>query len=94
MEIRACYDCSWDRCYFNFTGVCGMNKYYFTFGQSHRHPKTNQRMKDYWIEVIADTLDIAIEKMSEVYGSTWCMHYTGLVFTHEYYPNGCYEVIQ
>lgn len=66
--------------------------FYFTFGQTHRHPGRGIPMKDYWIEIKADTREIAIAIMNQHY-ENWGDVYTKNTFAIEHYPKGCFEKI-
>jgi hypothetical protein len=69
-------------------------KFYFTFGQNHVHPITQEPMKDYWIEIECDDMDLARQLMFDYYGKKWGMMYTDATFNPEYYPKGCFEQIR
>lgn len=64
--------------------------FYFTFGQVHTHPITDEPMKDYWVEVHCDEMTTARRKMIEIFGLRWGLMYDEETFTPEYYPKGCY----
>ena len=68
-------------------------KFYFTFGQVHRHPKTEELMCDYWIEVNAVNWDYARDIMVSHYGITWGFQYTEKNFNPIWFPAGCYEIL-
>jgi len=69
-----------------------MITYFFTFGQTHRHPDTQIIMKDYWIEIITDSSDSARKKMFEIFGNKWGFQYTESKFMEIYhmFSGGCY----
>ena len=64
-----------------------MKKFYATFGQNHTTPE-GLRLKDYWVEILADSEDSAHNKMYDEYGSNWSMLYSEDDFDPEWYPNG------
>lgn len=66
-------------------------KHYFTFGQNHVHPLTGVAMRDYWVE-FEGTFEDARNKMFELFGNKWSMHYEGSI-DESYFPNGRYETI-
>lgn len=74
-------------------------KYYGTFGQSHLHPVTGERMKDYWVEIYVDHVDErwerhrAISLMASEFGSRWSMVYNREYFDKSMFPKGCYTVL-
>ena len=67
--------------------------FYFTFGQIHTHPVSGERMRDYWVEVVAASYDKAEAKMREVFGEYWSNAYYEKNFSMHWshYPKGCYE---
>lgn len=60
-----------------------MNKYYFTFMQSQ------YALKDYWIEIEAETSEIAREIMVAHWKDRWGFQYDEKNHKPEYYPKGC-----
>jgi hypothetical protein len=66
---------------------------YFTFGQTHLHPYTDEPMKDYWVEIDCKDIDEAREKMVSKYGRKWGLMYTEETMEKHWYPKGCYERI-
>jgi len=73
-----------------------MDTHYFTFGYGHTHPETHEDMRDYWIEIIADSPEKARAKMFELFGNKWGFHYTERKFMKLYtsFPKGCYQRIE
>lgn len=73
-----------------------METHYFTFGQSHVHPETKESMKDYWIEIVADSVEKARRKMFEMFGNKWGFQYHESQFMRYYsqFPKGCYSRIE
>jgi hypothetical protein len=45
--------------------------YYFVFGDNHKHPKTGELMREYWIEVLAPSITSAKTKFNDEYGGPW-----------------------
>lgn len=73
-----------------------MNKYYTTFGQTHKHPKTGVLLKDYWVTIEATSEEIANRIVRQEFGDKYFAVYTEseLKFTgKEYFPLGEYGVI-
>lgn len=70
------------------------NKYYCTFGQGHINTLTGEIMKDYWIEVWAETKTIAMRIMIEKYRYKWAEVYTIHQFNKSYYSKGKYEELR
>jgi hypothetical protein len=68
-----------------------MTIYYFTFGQDHKHPKTGEPMKDYWIEIDAKNAYDAQIEMRKRFGQIWANQYDARNFNLEYFPKGCYK---
>jgi len=70
-------------------------KYYVTFGYSHVHPITGERMRDYWIEF--DEIEgisgrkRVYEKMNERFGGQWGLIYEEKDFHKEYFPKRNYD---
>lgn len=52
-----------------------MKTYYFTFGQSHVHPDTGTRLKDYYIKITAPDGNLARDAMFSRFGPKWSMMY-------------------
>lgn len=67
-----------------------LNQYFFTFGQVHRHPDTDEPMKDYFIEIHAPHSDAAIDWMANRYGYKWSGMYSPKSFDKSFYPAGRY----
>ena len=77
-----------------------MEKYFFTFGQSHIQ-KDGTVMKDYWIEVEAESFvkgrQIFIEKFSSVFmegPDKWAFQYGENGIDKSYFQKGCYTLIK
>jgi len=73
-------------------------KSYCTFGQSHVHPITKEKMKDYWVEVYTpyDSFPLTYSVyvlMTGKYSNKWGDIYTRDNFNKEQFPKGCYEVL-
>lgn len=68
-------------------------KFYVTFGQIHKHPCTNERMKDYWIEIYADNRVMAIGIICGKYKWEWSTIYERSAFDKKYFSGGCYEIL-
>lgn len=66
--------------------------YYFTFGQSHCHPETGERLKDYWVEIDTDDFVKAREKMFKEFDRKWSMQYDEKEFMRirKLFPKLCY----
>jgi hypothetical protein len=66
-----------------------MTKYYFTFGQGHRH-EVNGVIYDHncVVEIEAEDSDKAREKMFSVFGDKWSMQYESISNHLEYFPRG------
>jgi hypothetical protein len=67
--------------------------YYFTFGQSHTHPQTDEPLKDYWVEVLGVDYGEARALMFQYYGAKWSFQYNEHEFERHWFPKGCYEVL-
>lgn len=69
--------------------------YYFTFGQSHVHPETGEKMKDYWVEIEAPEVSYAITIMNNTYTRRWSTWYTEPQWTgreiYKSFPKGCFN---
>lgn len=61
-----------------------MNIYCFTFGQNHY----DGILKDYWVEVIANSIEEAKNIMKEKY-EIYSMCYKKEEFEPQYFPKGC-----
>lgn len=69
-----------------------MKNFYFTFGQIHTHSYNGKTLdKNTVILIKADSKDLAIARMEELFGSKWSMQYTKKPCAI-YYPNGVIEV--
>jgi len=68
--------------------------YYFTFGQMHKHPETNEEMKDYYIQINAKDERDARKIMFSQYGNKWAFCYNANNFESKYCPKGCYETLR
>jgi hypothetical protein len=70
-----------------------METYYFTFGQQHIHPKTGEPLRDYWIEIVAKSEDVARDLMVEMFDRKWSHQYHEKEFMRvvRHFPKGCYE---
>ena len=65
-----------------------MNKYYFTFGQSHAHAYGGITYdKDCVIEIEAESSGEARERMFNAFGKKWSMEYDKLP-NMDYFPRG------
>lgn len=73
-----------------------MNKFFFSFGQSHKCPNTDIFLKDYWVEISAPNMDLARKKMFEIFDSKWGFAYDEKHFQKiaSYFPKGCYTRYQ
>ena len=75
-----------------------MQRFYFTFGQTHLHPDTKQPMKDYWVEVEAESYIKARQLFMSKYGKKWAFQYNETDFgmeTRVLFPRGKHsEIIQ
>jgi hypothetical protein len=69
-----------------------METHYFTFGQAHIHPQTNEPLKDYWIEIMAGSSNKARQKMFELFNQRWGFQYSEKQFLkiYHHFPKGCY----
>lgn len=67
--------------------------YYFTFGKGQDHPDTGKPMQGYWVEIVADSVKKAKNKMVSLFGKRWSHQFNETVFmsVRRYHPNGCYE---
>lgn len=68
--------------------------FYFTFGQIHKHSDTGEEMKDYYIKIRADNARNARQIMFDNFGNKWAFMYEPENFHPEYYPKGCYKILQ
>lgn len=70
-----------------------MNKYYYSFGQSHTHRITHNLRAvtidcDSIVEVIAEDMDAARDHMFNLFGQKWSMQYTLDSLDLNYFPRG------
>lgn len=68
-----------------------MRKFYFSFGQSHRHEVNGQVFdKDCLVQIDSETYMTARRKMFEVFGDKWHRQYneSSLEEILGYYPRG------
>lgn len=72
-----------------------MNNYYFTFGQTHLNPDTDEPMKDYWIRIKAQYESEARAEMMRLFGTKWAFQYTEKQFRgmKEIFPKGEFAFI-
>lgn len=68
-------------------------KFYCTFGQSHVHPLTGEKMKDYWIEVYGINRYEAWQVMASKYKYRWATQYHRDEFDKLHFSKGCYETL-
>lgn len=70
-----------------------METFCFTFGQTHTHPETGIPLKDYWVEIAANSLEKARAHMFELFGAKWAFSYHEKRFMRyrNMYPKGCLE---
>lgn len=61
--------------------------FFGTFGKNHFHD--GKIAKDYYVEITANTVDEARDKMYENFGSQWSMVYAPSNFSKGFYPKGC-----
>ncbi len=71
--------------------IINMKQFFFTFGQSHVH--NGVRMNNYFIEIIAESYEIARQLMFARYDDKWAFQYNKEEFKTSWYPSGCYEKI-
>lgn len=71
-----------------------MNNYYGTFGWGHKHPKTKEEMKDYYVAIEAKSLKQAKSIMFITYGNFWADVYEQDKFDSEFYSKGCYSILK
>ena len=69
-------------------------KFFVTFGQTHLHPKTGDPLKNYWVEVHADTIKEACKLTSDYFKQKWSLIYTEDEFDKSFFPFGCYCSIE
>lgn len=67
-------------------------KYYGTFGWGHTHPVTGEDMKHYWVEIEADGIRDAHNKMYSRFDN-WAMLYREDEFNKSFFPKGNYDVL-
>lgn len=65
-------------------------KFYATFGQSHTHPDTGEKMKDYWMEAFGRDRREALLAMYAKFADQWSHLYLETEFVKDYYPKGKY----
>ena len=69
-----------------------MNKYYFTFGQSHSHAYGGITYdKDCVIEIEAENAGEASQKMFDTFGEKWSMQYDNKP-DMEYFHRGIFKI--
>lgn len=67
--------------------------FYFTFGQIHVHPETNEKMKDHFVKVEIEDYGKARELFVKKYGDKWAFQYSEKEFNESYFPLGEYEIL-
>lgn len=68
-----------------------MENHYFTFGQTHVHPETGEKLKNYWVLIKAEGYSQARAAMFNLFGDKWAMQYDSEPDIN-IFPGGCYAV--
>lgn len=68
-----------------------MKKYFFTFGTAHIHH--GLQMQNRWIEIIAESYEIARQLMFARYDDKWAFQYDENNWDPKHFPLGVFEVI-
>lgn len=67
------------------------DKFFLAFGNKYKHephPSGYDVNPDGWIEVFADTYDLARQKTMDIFGKEWCWLYTEDEFEQNHFPAG------